>query len=554
MAGLGCIEQPVGTPMAATGGNGSGGSGSGGASGGTVSGGNPNVAGSAPLCAGKPLPPSPLSLLTRGQYENTIFDLLTDDSKPASDFPPENQVQGFKNNTTAHQASPLAVEKYLEAAERLSTKAVATRLTELAPCSAGDNMSCGRAFVRGFGLKAFRRPLTQSEAQLFDDLFSRTLAQAGYSAAVQLALQVFLQSPQFLYRVDSRRAPTAETGALPLAPYELASRLSYFLTGSMPDAQLFAAAEANQLQTDAEVETQTRRMLELPRARAVVREFHHQWLELDALPSIAREATDLVADTSLFGKDWLASLDRFVDHVYWESGNVAALFDSKRVYLNGRLGALYGASVTGEDFVSVEQPERAGIVTQPGLLALLAHGDQSAPVLRGVFVLKRMMCVNVPAPPPSVNNTPPDPNPNSTTRERFRVHTESPDCAGCHRMIDGVGFGFEGFDQLGRYRSLENGLPVDTKGEVLAGDPALDGAFNGTLELASRLAQSARVRDCMAASWYRFALGRLESEADQCSLNEVKSHFAKASGDLRELLVSITKSVAFRYRPAIGGP
>jgi hypothetical protein len=121
-------------------------------------------------------------------------------------------------------------------------------------------------------------------------------------------------------------------------------------------------------------------------------------------------------------------------------------------------------------------------------------------------------------------------------------------------MIDGVGFGFESYDQLGRYRSIENGLPVDTHGQVLAGDPSLDGAFNGTLELASRLAQSPRVRDCMAASWYRFAFGRLETEADQCSLSEVKSHFAKASGDLRELLVSITQSVAFRYRPAIGGP
>lgn len=554
MAGLfACTEQPGSAPLTSTGGVNSGGGSSGGS---VASGGNVATGGttSLPMCASQPLPRSPLALLTRTQYENTIFDLLGDDSKPAADFPPENQVQGFKNNTNAHQASPLAVEKYLEAAERLSARAVSTRLATLAPCTSGDNMACGRAFVRDFGLKAFRRPLGTTEAQLFDDLFSRTVGPLGYATAVQLTLQAFLQSPQFLYRVDSLRAPTPESGALPLGPYELASRLSYFLTGSMPDAALFAAARDNQLQTDAEVEAQTRRLLEQPRARAVVREFHHQWLGLDSLPSIARDAFDWAGDATLLGKDWLDSLDRFVDHVYWENGNVSALFDSKLVYLNSRLGSVYGASVTGADFVGVEQADRTGLVTQPALLALLAHSNQSAPVLRGVFVLQQLMCVVVPAPPPTVNNMPPDPDPRATTRERFRVHTDNPDCSGCHRIIDGVGFGFESYDHLGRYRATENGLPVDTSGEVLAtGDPVLEGAFNGTAELALRMAKSPRVRDCVAASWYRFALGRLETDADQCSLSDVKSSFAKNSGDLRELMVAITRSVAFRYRPALDG-
>jgi hypothetical protein len=558
VAGLfGCTEEPAGGNVN-TGGSGSatGGAGgnspSGGTAGDSATGGNGPTT-TASMCVKQALPSSPLALLTRAQYDNTISDLLLDDSKPAGDFPPENQVQGFKNNTAAHQASPLAVEKYLEAAEGLAARAVANRLSTLAPCASNDYANCGRAFVRNFGLKAFRRPLTNNEAQLFDDLFGRTLPQSNYSAAVLLVLQAFLQSPQFLYRVDARRAPTPESGALPLGPYELAARLSYFLTGSMPDDALFAAAAKDELRSDADVETQARRLLELPRARAVVREFHHQWLGLDGLPSIVRDAPDLDTAGQPLGKDWLDSFDRFVDDVYWESGNASSLFDSKRVYLNDRLAPIYGASVSGSDFRPVEQADRAGLVTQPALLALLAHGDQSAPVLRGVFVLERLMCVVVPPPPPTVNNSPPDPNPNLTTRERFRVHTENPDCAGCHRLIDGVGFGFEGYDQLGRYRTIENGLPIDVSGEVIGGDdPTLLGPFNGANELAGRLAQSARVRDCVAASWYRFALGRLETEADKCSLDEVKASFAKNSGDLRELMVAITRSVAFRYRPAIG--
>jgi hypothetical protein len=259
---------------------------------------------------------------------------------------------------------------------------------------------------------------------------------------------------------------------------------------------------------------------------------------------------EFVGQQSLFGQDWLDSLDRFIDHVYWEDGNVAALFSSKRVFVNDRLAQLYGVPAPSSGFGGVDIVDRAGLATQPGLMALLAHSDQSAPVLRGVFVLERLMCVPVPAPPPTVNNMPPDPDPNATTRERFRVHTASADCAGCHRIIDGIGFGFEAYDHVGRYREQEHGLPVDTTGEVLAGDPAAMGPFDGAAELGARLMTSARVRDCVATNWYRFALGRLETSEDACSLDQIKADFALASGDLRELLIAITRSVAFRYRPA----
>jgi hypothetical protein len=446
----------------------------------------------------------------------------------------------------------LLVEKYLEAAEAVAARAVASRLDQIAPCTVSNDVpGCGRGFVRNFGARVFRRPLSATEAQLFDDLFMRA-SQAGYAASVTLVLQAMLQSPQFLYRVDSLKAPTPESGAIAIGGYELASRLSFFLTGSMPDAELFKAAAENRLSTDAEVELQTRRLLETPRAREMVREYHRQWLGLDALPSTARDAAELGEGARELGKDWLGSLDRFVDHVYWENGNVSALFNSPRVYLTPRLATLYGAPAPTTDFAAADLSNRAGLLTQPGLLALLAHSNQSAPVLRGVFVREQFMCQPIPPPPPTVNSTPPDPDPNATTRERFRVHTEKPECSGCHQLIDGVGFGFEGYDHLGRFRTVENGMPVDTRGEVLrASDPALDGPFTGVAELSARLGQSQRVRDCVAAGWYRFALGRLESEADSCSLNEVKLGFQKSGGSLRELFVAITRSVAFRYRPAM---
>jgi len=486
-----------------------------------------------------------------------VFDLLANDSQPAAVFPPENQVEGFKNNAVANQASPLSVEKYLSVAEVLSESAL-TRIDALAPCAAGQSEAdCGRQFVRNFGAKAFRRPLEDSEARGFDALFGDTLIKSGYSSAFALTLQAILQSPQFLYRADSLGAPSVESGAVLLGPYELAARLSYFLTGSMPDSELFAAAARNDLQTEAQVEKQARRLIATPRAHEVVREFHHQWLMLDALPSVVRKSADVASlDAAWFGKDWLESFDRFVDHVYWDVGNVSELFTSKRVYVNSRLAQLYGAKSPSSGFEGVDLADRAGLITQPALLALLAHTDQSAPVQRGVFTLERLMCATVPPPPPNVNPIPPDPDPNATTRERFDVHTKNTECAGCHALIDGVGFGFEAYDQLGRFRSTENNLPVDTSGNVLIGDAALSGPFHGAAELAQRLGASSRVRDCIATSWYRFALGRIEADADRCSLDDVKARFAQAQGDFPTLLVSISRSLAFRYRPAIvkGGP
>src|SRR5690606_29966208 len=241
--------------------------------------------------------------------------------------------------------------------------------------------------------------------------------------------------------------------------------------------------------------------------------------------------------------------DRFVDHVYWDAGNASALFTSKVVYVTPRLATLYGVAPPSTDLAPVELPDRAGLLTQPALLAVLAHPDQSAPVLRGAFVRERLMCLPVPPPPPTVNNMPPDPDPNATTRERFRVHTESDECRACHQLIDGIGFGLEAYDQLGRYRELENGLPVDVSGDVVGtGDPELDGPYAGAQALAARLGSSRRVADCLARSWYQYAVGRTPAEADACSLEQVTSAFQRSQGDLRELLVAVTLSDGFRYR------
>jgi len=510
------------------------------------------------VCDARQEPTSPVSLLTRAQYDATVSDLLGDDSQPSSSFPPENQVSGYNNNTEVHIANPLLVEQFMDAAEGIASRAVTSKLTTLAPCagtSTADQANCGASFVTSFGKRAFRRPLTGEESQSLTTLFNGVNVTRGYSAAVELTLQAILQSPQFLYRMDSERAPSFETGAIPLNWYQIASRLSYFLTNSMPDAPLFAAADAGALSSSAEIELHARRLLETPRAKAMVRDFNRQWLQLDQMSGLARNGPDATTDVKGIGADYRESLQQFLDHAFWEQGDLRSLFLSSSVFVNARLGGVLGLNAPASGFGAVsDAPGRVGLLSQPGLMAMLAHSDQSGPVQRGVFVRQRILCLDVPPPPPNFNPVPPDPNPNLTTRERFAVHTASSACYSCHKLIDGTGFGFEAYDQLGRYRTEENGQPIDTSGEMLnTGEAGVDGPYKGVVELSNRLALSPRVERCIASNWYRYAFGRVETDADGCSLREVQQKFAASGGQFKELLVALTLTDAFRYRPAIPG-
>lgn len=517
-----------------------------------------------------PVSPAPAGarLLTRVEYDNSVADLLGLELGLAEKlFPAENTVLGFSNNLEAHQASPLSVEKYLEAAETITQALDAEKLAELLPCAAPEvDATCANTLIETLGKRAFRRPLQPAEAAILRDLFTTSSAKYGGAEAARLVIQGLLQAPQFLYRPESMGAPTVESGAVQLNSYEIASRLSYFLWNSMPDAELFAAADLDQLRTAEQIEAQARRLLKSPRARRVSLDFHRQWLGLGRMSGLVREGTQGVQtadkqeiDPSKLPAAWQASIEYFLtDLIFEQAGSVEDLFTSRSLYVDAQLAALYGVeaeyqsqapSAGGFAKVELSDKERAGLLTQPGLLALLAHPDQSAPIQRGVFVREQMLCQPIESPPPSVDQRPPDPDPNLTTRERFAEHTAIPGCASCHDKIDGVGFGLENYDQLGRFRAEEYGMPIDASGRVVeAREERLNGKFNGAVALSKKLADSAQVEDCMARQWYRYATGRVETEDDACSLQQIRAQFAASGGNIQELLVAVTLSDAFRFR------
>jgi hypothetical protein len=490
--------------------------------------------------------PAEARLLTRSEYRRSVQDLLHTALDPTSNFPPEPVVAGFENDASSHQANPLLVEKHAEAAALLAVDLLLRGTSTVFACPEDlADSDCADAFIENFGRRAYRRPLTPGESGSFAQLYERAAPSLGHEAALATIVEAALQSPQFLYRVE---APISEVSgaAVPLGPYEMASRLSYFLWGTTPDDELLAAASENALKSPEQVEAQARRLLQDERARDRAREFHSLWLGLSRFDSIARDEAPEGAPAAL-----RESTLRYIDHVLWsETPTARELFSSSRYYYNETLAPLYGNEAPSGWASTTNTDERHGLLTQPGMMALFAHADQSSPIQRGVFVRESILCEEVEPPPPSVNNNPPDPDPNLTTRERFAVHTENPACANCHRLIDPMGFGFENYDHLGRFRSEENGLPIDTSGEIVEVlEDSLEGPFAGPEEMADRLAESETILSCLARKWFIFAMGRTHNEGDRCSIDGAVEVAASDDGNLQELLIALTKSTAFRTRP-----
>jgi hypothetical protein len=256
------------------------------------------------------------------------------------------------------------------------------------------------------------------------------------------------------------------------------------------------------------------------------------------------------------GPSLKASLLEFSSFLYWEGGgNVQSLFNSPTFFVDATLAPIFGVTAAADQpLTRVDNGgmPRAGLLTQPALLAMFAHENQSAPILRGAFVRERLMCQPVPPPPPTVNNTPPEPKTFGTTRERFTAHSANEMCSTCHALFDDLGFALENYDQLGRYRTEENGTPVDVSGQVQNTiDPGLAGPFNGPLELAAKLAASPQSSDCLATQWYRYAMGRVENELDLCSLQTMQRAATDANGDLKAMLLALVQTDAFRFRAAL---
>lgn len=433
--------------------------------------------------------------------------------------------------------------------------------------------ACAESFIRSFGMRAFRRPLTNEEV---DGLLSvyETAAygeQLSFADSLDVVLSTLLQSPSFVYMFeDGAAVDDAEGEVLELDGYTLASRLSYFLWNTMPDDALFAAAEAGELSTPAGLEQQVERMLESPRAQERLRSLVTTWLHIDGA-GLQLLLEDSIKEPDLYPEFSPALLEAMrievnalVDRAL-ASGDSGfdELLMSREAYVNASLAELYGVQGPADDeswaWVTLPAEERAGLLTRGAFLSVHAGQRVQSPIARGVYVLEEVMCADLGEPPPTANDTPIDPgmgdpgtNPEDplTVRELVELRTmDNPTCAACHALINPTGYLFEHYDALGRWRASEvhSGLPIDADGELTLGD--VSGPMANAVTLSEALVESGDARACFAKRWAQTAL---DAETfDSCTEEEVVTAFVE-TGDVRALLAGIVRSPAFRYA-RVGG-
>lgn len=488
----------------------------------------------------------PFRQLTRQEYQQTVHDLLGIESNVAERLPPESPTGLFTRNAFDRNMNEQAVTAYQEVAQDLANTAVGQGLKQLVACDAADvakQAECGHAFVDTFGARAFRRPLTPATRDSLTALFDEGLRDYGFAEAISLTVQAILQSPYFLYHVEESGSAELGAGATEVDQFGLAARLSYLLTGSLPDDSLWAAAQAGTLST--ELASHVDRLLTPERMASVAWDFHQQWLRTVDLRSIYKEPSRVVGfpEESARNAAWEQSLHDFVSNVFsGSSPTLFTLFQSDALFLPPALAGLYPTA------------PRFGLLTQPALLAKLAQPEQSNPVKRGLFVLQNVLCQRIPSPPPAIADKAKAPMlaAGMTTRQRYEQHSLDATCAGCHVAggIDAFGFAFEHYDEVGRYRESENGQAVDSSGHYdKFSDPALRQPFANAGELVERLVKSTELRDCMSALWYQYALGRAVRAEDGATLASLGRAFEGDGLDVRRLLVDLlTNSRAFRAR------
>ncbi len=487
---------------------------------------------------------TPIRRLTNEEYKRTLADLL-DIEMPSMNLPPEEEVRGFKNNAAALSFSPVLAEQHLLIAEEISKRAV-VNVAKLTGCGSEHDEACAENFITKLGQRAWRRPLAQAEKDALLVLFQEG-AKTNFAEGARLIVQALLVSPHFEYRME--QGEVAGDGRMRPTSWEMASRLSYLLWGSMPDGELFQAARDNLLVSKEQVLAQAERLLKSPRAHVPTQEFFKQWLALEGVQSVTKETKAFAGFNTAVAEAQDKEIAAFLEDAFWsEAGNFKSLFTSRDTFVNKGLAKYYGLPEPSSDAFekrSFADDQRAGILTMGGLMAKLAAPDQTSPTLRGVFVRERVLCFDLPPPPVSVDNVLPSPTGATTTRQRANDHQSDPACSACHVMFDPIGFGFERFDGAGRLRDAENGKPIDDSGEVIESGI---GKFKGAADLGRKLAADEGAARCLATNVLRFALGRLETDHDNKAISSMKDMLLASDKPLSALLPTIVQSDQFLFR------
>lgn len=484
--------------------------------------------------------------LTALQYRHTVDDLFGAGLTYA-ELEGEPAVNGFTTvGGSVVSTSRNGVEQFESAAATLAAQIMAdearrAKVISCSPVPAAFDEACATTSVTQLGRRVFRRPLEQAETDRYVTLW-RTLSDLStFSFGAEGVVSAMLQSPKFLYRVEYGQ-PQAGESARRYTGYELASRLSYLLWNTTPDDDLLDAADRGDLDTDEGVAARAEAMLDSPRSRAGLRDFFAEFMYLKDFGVNAAASRTLSPELATAMRE--QALRDAEEIVFDSDTRFSELLDGTQTHLNGELAAHYGIpGPTGADFERVTLPdgERVGLLGTGAFLVRQGNGEETSPVRRGKVILESFLCTTVPSPPAGVVPVIPefDPNVPRTTRERLETHRNHAQCLGCHVAMDPLGLALENFDATAKFRTTDNGLPIDTSGEF-------DGqSFEGLRELATLLADSPRVAACTVTRFFRYASGAPESVADAQRLASLQSTFSEGGGRLRPTILAYLRSSLF---------
>jgi hypothetical protein len=505
-------------------------------------------------------PRAPMRRLTRFEYNNTVRDLLKDTTSPANSFPSEESGNGFGNDADSQAVVAALVEQYVSVGEKVAASATtADHIATLAACAtqltdAASETACAKTIAETFTPKAWRRPLVAGEADGLVALYTSVRPTSDFVTGVATMVEAIVQSPEFLYKPELGVAVVGRTDVKQPTNDEMATRLSYLFWGSAPDDALRAAAAAGQLSTPDGVRTQAQRLLADPKARDVVHFFFDNLLPISALAALERDVSVYPTFSPKIGSLMRTETQTFLENeIFNGPGTWPGVFTANYTYANAQLAAYYGLSgVTGDTFQKVmldpATTHRGGLLTQAGLLSGPVHTNHENPVVRGSFVVQKLMCNVIPRPTGAIaaKVTPPDPNSAATARQRFSTHSSDPVCHSCHVNMDPFGFALENFDVVGLWRDQENNVTIDASGNA----PLL-GAFNGALEMEKGLAGSEQVQQCFASQWINFGYGRTLTPEEGCNVQSVQDEFKASGYKIQDMLLALTQSETFLTLPAV---
>jgi hypothetical protein len=521
---------------------------------------------------------SPVRRVSRIEYNNMVRDLLGDTTQPATGFAAESPMTNgvnFLNNTYAGVSSLIATQ-YIQTAETLAKTAVtSSNFSTILGCTTMDD-TCAQSFISSFANRAFRGQLDDTESMGLMNLYSTAKGMFDFPTAIQAVIEAVLESPRFLYVIEFGNG-TPNGSVVPLSQYEIAGRLSLFLWRSVPDATLMQAAANNQLSTPDQLQTQATRMLGDPKAKDALNDFTTQWAMLQNTASVSKDTvfTNWNGNTKIGEEMVDETLTNYSQLVLAANGDLPTLLTSPSSYVNKDLATYYGGGTlpttggvtindsaldsTQTTFVQMMLPNRYGILTNGSILATQAHTALPSSVLRGKIVRENVLCDVMPAPPPKVPAPATDRPDSGTTRDLFAAHETTPGCVACHQYMDPIGFGFMNYDASGTWQTTDaNGLttgtfpPIDASGQINMMNPGeLQASFTDVNDLTTQLAGATQTRQCFSLQQFRYALSRMESMDDACSLQQIYSAFTGGAFNIQKLFLAVVASDAFRYRSTV---